>query len=222
MLVRFGDVLSFLFGWSTIQSAMRVSDPDHLLFDYPRMMMGFRLFNPEPKYIEMIGLGGGSLANACYRCLPHSDITVVDIDPEVIALRQNFRIPPYDDRFRVICVDGIDFVATATGKPDVLVIDGFDGKGLLQGLSGRPSMIAAVPASVPVVCWSPTFATTPGRSPLVRHIAGSFDDARSRFRRNIGAIALYSRALTLPSLPRSRHSTALRAICHLRRGLIIR
>lgn len=44
MLFRFGDVLSLLFGWSTIQSAMRVSDPDHLLFDYTRLMMGFRLF----------------------------------------------------------------------------------------------------------------------------------------------------------------------------------
>lgn len=58
---------------------MRISDPDHLLFDYTRVMMGFRLFRPKPKRIEMIGLGGGSLAKACYRCLPDCDITVVEM-----------------------------------------------------------------------------------------------------------------------------------------------
>ena len=44
MLFRFGDMLSLLFDWTTVQSGMRISDPDHLLFDYTRMMMGFRLF----------------------------------------------------------------------------------------------------------------------------------------------------------------------------------
>lgn len=130
MLFRFGDILSLLFGWSTVQSGMRVSDPDHLLFDYTRVMMGFRLFRPAPKHIEMIGLGGGSLANACYRSLPDCDITVIEIDPEVIALRQQFHIPPDDHRFRVICADGADYLAASAGKPDILFIDGFDSKGL--------------------------------------------------------------------------------------------
>ena len=70
MLFRFGDMLSLLFDWSTVQSGMKVSDPQHLLFDYTRLMMGFRLFRPRPLRIEMIGLGGGSLAKACYRALP--------------------------------------------------------------------------------------------------------------------------------------------------------
>ncbi|WP_443478996.1 hypothetical protein ACLIMP_24930 (plasmid) [Novosphingobium aerophilum] len=97
MLFRFGDMLSLLFDWTTVQSGMRISDPDHLLFEYTRMMMGFRLFRPAPRKIEMISLGGGSLAKACYRCLPQCDITVVEIDPAVIALREQFHIPPDND-----------------------------------------------------------------------------------------------------------------------------
>lgn len=135
MLFRFGDMLSLLFDWSTVQSAMRMSDPDHLLFDYTRMMMGFRLFRPEPKSIEMIGLGGGSLAKACYRCLPDCDITVIEIDPEVIALREQFHVPPDDRRFRVLCADGVDYVAKAQGSPDILLLDGFDSRGLPDILS---------------------------------------------------------------------------------------
>lgn len=142
MLFRFGDMLSLLFNWSTVQSGMRLSDPDHLLFDYTRMMMAFRLFFPSPRRIEMIGLGGGSLAKACYRAMPHCDITVVEIDPEVIALRERFHIPADDERFRVICADGVDFIASDAGRPDVLLIDGFDAKGLPRSLS-TPDFYAA-------------------------------------------------------------------------------
>ena len=135
MLFRFGDMLSLLFDWTTVQSGMRISDPDHLLFDYTRMMMGFRLFRPAPRKIEMIGLGGGSLAKACYRCLPQCDITVVEIDPAVIALREQFHIPSDNDRFRVICADGLDYILSAPGAPDILILDGFDSRGLPPALS---------------------------------------------------------------------------------------
>ncbi|WP_242496071.1 fused MFS/spermidine synthase [Sphingobium cupriresistens] len=176
MLLRFGDILSLLFGWSTVQSGMRVSDPDHLLFDYTRVMMGFRLFRAAPKQIEMIGLGGGSLAKACYRSLPDCDITVIEIDPEVIALRQQFHIPPDDHRFRVICADGADYLAASAGKPDILFIDGFDSEGLPSTLSQQAfydncrARLGPDGLLVANLCDnSMAFAT------LVRRIAASFD-----------------------------------------------
>ena len=176
MLFRFGDMLSLLFDWSTVQSGMRLSDPDHLLFDYTRMMMGFRLFRPEPRTIEMIGLGGGSLAKACHRCLPDCDITVVEIDPAVIALRDQFHVPPDDDRFRVICADGVDYIANAKGAPDILMLDGFDARGLPLALSERSfydscrTRLGASGLLVANLCDNATaFAV------LVRRIAGSFD-----------------------------------------------
>src|SRR5678809_13316 len=62
------------------QSAMLFADPDALIAQYTRKMMAFLLFNPNPKHIVMIGLGGGSLAKFCYRHLPGSKITVVEIN----------------------------------------------------------------------------------------------------------------------------------------------
>jgi spermidine synthase len=47
------------------QSAMSLSEPDALIAQYTRKMMSFLLFNPDPKHIVMIGLGGGSLAKYC-------------------------------------------------------------------------------------------------------------------------------------------------------------
>ena len=61
--------------------------------------------------------GGGSLAKFCYRHLPDTCITVVEINPHVIALRDEFKVPPDDRRFRVVEADGVHFAAhTAISK----------------------------------------------------------------------------------------------------------
>jgi spermidine synthase len=92
-------------------------------------MMSFLKFNPLPRSIAMIGLGGGSMAKWCHRHLPHADITIVEINPHVIALRDRFYIPEDDHRFRVHCEDGADYVAGAPERTDVLIVDGFNTDG---------------------------------------------------------------------------------------------
>src|SRR5678816_1024850 len=67
------------------QSAMLFSDPDALISQYTRKMMAFLLFNPNPRRIVMIGLGGGSLAKFCYRHLSRSQITVVEINEDAVS-----------------------------------------------------------------------------------------------------------------------------------------
>jgi len=117
------------------QSAMLLSDPDALIAQYTRKMMAFLLFNPSPQHIVMIGLGGGSLAKFCYRHLPLSRITVVEISADVIALREEFCIPKDDERFRVIHDDGARFVEQLTERIDVLLIDAFDADGIALSLA---------------------------------------------------------------------------------------
>ncbi len=62
----------------------------------------------------------------CYRHLPHTRITIAEINPEVIAFRDRFYIPDDDFRFKVHCEDGADFVARHSGEFDILIVDGFD------------------------------------------------------------------------------------------------
>lgn len=117
------------FSLGAIQSRMCLDDPDALDLDYTRLMMGFLLFNPAPKHLAMIGLGGGSLAKFCHRHLPRSRIDVVEINPHVIALRDQFHVPPDGARFRVLEADGARFVREQASPVDVLVVDGFDDLG---------------------------------------------------------------------------------------------
>jgi spermidine synthase len=117
------------------QSAMLLADPDALISQYTRKMMAFLLFNPNPERILMIGLGGGSLAKFCRRHLPRSKITVVEINEDVIALRDEFCIPKDDERFRVVHDDGARYVERLDEKVDVLLIDAFDADGIALSLA---------------------------------------------------------------------------------------
>lgn len=123
------DLATLCFCIGSVQSRMRQDQPDHLVLSYTRTMMAFLLFNRCPEAIAMIGLGGGSMAKWCYRELPLTDITVVEINPHVIALRDYFYVPPDNERFRVDCEDGAKYVARKCSELDVLLVDGFDADG---------------------------------------------------------------------------------------------
>ena len=125
---------SMVFSDIDIQSRMSVARPDELQFEYTRLMMGALLFQPQPKSMLMVGLGGGSLAKFCYKHLPETDITVVEINPHVIALRHSFSIPNDDARFQVVQMDAAHFMAQTEQTFDVVFVDGFDQHGMPEQL----------------------------------------------------------------------------------------
>ncbi len=129
-----GNTRTLEFVPGMIQSEMRLSDPDQLVLAYPRAMMCFVLFQPQPAHILMVGLGGGSLVKFCHRYLPHSRITVLELRADVIALREQFAVPPDDARLRIIQADAAEYLQRCDEMADVLLIDGFDELGLPPAL----------------------------------------------------------------------------------------
>jgi spermidine synthase len=125
---------SLVFTDLDIQSRMSLARPDELQFEYTRLMMAALLFNPQPQRVLMVGLGGGSLVKFCYKHLASTHITAVEINPHVIALRQNFHIPEDGARLTVVHADAADFVAATPQNFDVIFIDGFDRQGLPEPL----------------------------------------------------------------------------------------
>lgn len=137
VLCRTADTVSLHFSWHETQSCMDLRHPDALKLEYTRTMMGFLLFVPEPRSVAMVGLGGGSLAKFCHRHLPKTRIQVVEINPHVIALRDEFQVPPDSRRFSVIQGDGAAFVRSPPRPFDVLLLDGYDEDGLPASLSSQ-------------------------------------------------------------------------------------
>nr|WP_155630647.1 fused MFS/spermidine synthase [Burkholderia cepacia] len=112
-----------------MQSTMLRAMPDVLALGYTRTMMGFLLFQPESAHIGVIGLGGGSLTKYCYRRLPEARITAIEINPDVIALRDRFHIPPDDEWLTVVCADAAQFLSATMQTFDALLLDGFNADG---------------------------------------------------------------------------------------------
>ena len=129
--------LIMTFDMEFAQSVMHKNDSERLALGYTRTMMGFLLFNSAPERIAMIGLGGGSLAKYCRKYMPDVYFTSVEVNPKVISMRDEFKIPPDDDRFQVIESDGADYVSGMNQKVDVLLVDGFD-------LEGHPPQLSSV------------------------------------------------------------------------------
>lgn len=118
-----------------MQSAMKLDAPDELVCAYSRAVMGLLMFRPQPRHILLIGLGGGSLVKYCYRHLPDCRITVLEINADVIAMRELFMLPPDDERLKVIHCDAVTHLQTNTYDADVLLLDAYDENGLVADLN---------------------------------------------------------------------------------------
>lgn len=120
-----------------IQSAMRLKEPNALDLRYTQKMMSFLLFLPRPRRILLIGLGGGSLVKYCRTRLPATHITAVELDPDVIALRDAFLLPPDDEHLQVLQADGAAYLAQVDKGLDVLLVDAFDKIGFAPTLANK-------------------------------------------------------------------------------------
>lgn len=131
------------FSLRLIQSVMRIGAPNDLDARYTQKMMSFLLFNPRPKRIVLIGLGGGSLVKFCYHRLPACEVTAVELNPDVIALREAFLIPADGPRLRILQGDGAAYLQNPAHGMDVLLVDAFDETGFAPNLANRAFFEAA-------------------------------------------------------------------------------
>ena len=118
-----------------MQSAMSLKAPNELELRYTQKMMAFLLFHPRPKRIELIGLGGGSLIKFCYHRMPGTQLTAIELDPDVIALRDTFLLPEDGPRLQVLNVDGAEYLEQTEKGIDVLLVDAFDKTGFAPSLA---------------------------------------------------------------------------------------
>ena len=122
--------LHFSADW--IQGAMRIQRPNALELSYTRDMMASLLLHetPWPRHALLIGLGAGSLVKFIYHQLPNTQITVVEIDPQVeIIARLHFKLPYDPERINIIIDDGADYMRQNGKKFDAIFVDGFDKDG---------------------------------------------------------------------------------------------
>lgn len=136
-VIEDGERRQLFFSLRLTQSAMRIHAPNELELSYTQKMMAFLLFKPRPRRIALIGLGGGSLLKFCFHRLPAAQITAVELDPDVIAWRDVFCIPPDGPRLQILQGDGVEFLTRPENGMDVLLVDAFDQTGVAPSLASE-------------------------------------------------------------------------------------
>ena len=117
------------FGTEWVQGAMRIRKPDWPELEYAQQMMAWMLFIAQPRAIAQLGLGSATLTKFCYRQFPAANVTAVELNASVISVCESmFKLPPNDERLRVIEMDALDFVNDPDNLEafDVLQCDLYD------------------------------------------------------------------------------------------------
>lgn len=130
------------FGSDWIQGAMRISRPWSLELDYTREMMAALLMRDDsrfPRKVLLIGLGTASLTKFLYRHYPLARLTVVEIEPAVVAAaRQFFKLPEDRQRINIVIDDGARYIANSDKRYDLILVDGFDADARAGELESLP------------------------------------------------------------------------------------
>jgi spermidine synthase len=111
------------------QTCVSLKNPDHLVFDCSKMMLGALYLQPQPDKILIIGLGGGTLPSTLSRILPNAKIDTVEIDPAVVRVAQKYFDFHITSMMNVSEEDGRVFIKRAIRKGvnyDLIMLDAFD------------------------------------------------------------------------------------------------
>lgn len=136
-IVQEGDIRALYFGSDAKQSAMDVLRPERLVLSYTQMMMTSLLFNPVPKKILLIGLGGGSLAKFLLHHFPSCHIDAVEFREDVVKLAHGYFCVPENHQLTIHIGDGYDYLQSDSNKDgeyDHIFVDAFHHDGVADSI----------------------------------------------------------------------------------------
>lgn len=111
------------------QTCISLQNPDALVLNYTRMLLGALYLQPEPRRILIIGLGGGTMPSILQKILPAATLHTVEIDPSVVKVAGKFFGFSPGKGGSVFVEDGRVFVKRAQkqgSKYDLVILDAFD------------------------------------------------------------------------------------------------
>lgn len=122
------------FGNDVRQSTMVLCDPVHLALVYTRAMMSCLLFQPDPKHVLLVGLGGGSLAKFFLHYFPRCNVDAVERRADVVKVAHGYFQLPEAPRLQVHVDDASHFMRRhALHRYDLIFLDAYDAEGMASG-----------------------------------------------------------------------------------------
>jgi len=126
---RDGDVRALTFvrdnGQEAVQSRLNLTEPHTLMSPYARGMFASYLYQPQPRRVLIVGLGGGAMVRFLTHHEPQVHIDAVEIDPAVVRLADKYFDVRSGGNVRVHTADAVKFVESTADRYDLILMDAF-------------------------------------------------------------------------------------------------
>jgi spermidine synthase len=126
---RDGDVRAMTFvrgyGQEVVQSRVNLTAPHTLVAPYARAMFASYLYQPQPKRVLIVGLGGGAMVHFLTHHDSQVQIDAVEIDPVVVRLADQYFNVRAGGNVRVHTADAMAFIEATTDRYDLILMDAF-------------------------------------------------------------------------------------------------
>jgi spermidine synthase len=107
------------------QSALDLEQPHRTVFRYADYMHLGMVFQPQPRRVLVIGMGGGTIPKRYLEDYPDVRVDVVDIDPAVVEVAYRFFQVPQNRRLQAFAQDGRQFVRRTGARYDHVLMDAY-------------------------------------------------------------------------------------------------
>jgi spermidine synthase len=126
---RNGDVRALTFvrdnGQEVVQSRVNLTAPQTLAAPYARGMFAGYLYQPNPRRVLIVGLGGGAMVRFLTHHEPQVQIDAVEIDPAVVRIADEYFGVRTGGNVRVHTADAVAFIENTTDRYDLILMDAF-------------------------------------------------------------------------------------------------
>jgi len=108
-----------------IQSSMFLSDPVKLDLRYSQSMVAALALHPAPQDVLLVGLGGASLPKFIQKHFPDVRLDIVEIDPDVVRVCQDWFEFKGTPNTRVVVMDGRMYLKRSPKQYDIIMLDAY-------------------------------------------------------------------------------------------------
>ena len=145
---RNGDVRALTFvrdnGQEVVQSLVSLTAPHTLVSPYARGMFASYLYQPQPRRVLIVGLGGGAMVRFLTHHEPEVHVDAVEIDPAVVRLADEYFGVRAGGNVRVHTADAVAFVESTADRYDLIFMDAFLRPSSETDATGVPTRLKTV------------------------------------------------------------------------------
>lgn len=126
-VVDIDDIRYLIFGTGITreQSAIKLSNLDEDVFEYSKIALLSLHFISNISSILIVGLGGGIIPRQINKFLPEVHVDVLEIDPEVIKIAEEFFYFKTNEKVHVHVGDALLSIKNLGRQYDIIIVDAF-------------------------------------------------------------------------------------------------